>query len=154
MGPSGQVSVLAAKGTVGFAAHGKEVTVTAGTESTAAPGSGPDDPEPIPEQLLLSVIWPELDRPESVAQAALTGQVAGQVTGRVRPSSRVKVNGVETAVQADGRFAARVPVAVGENRLDVEAQDILGRKKTVSKVVKRPAPAPALETSPEDLWKR
>jgi hypothetical protein len=144
LAPSGRVSVAAARGQVGFSAQDKEVTVTAGTESTAAPGHAPGDPEPIPEELLLSVIWPELDRPEGIVPVA----------GKVRPSSRVKVNGAEALVRPDGTFSLPVPVTVGPNHVDVQAEDIMGRKKTVTRVVRRSAPAPSLESTGEELWKR
>jgi glucodextranase-like protein len=144
LAPSGQVSVAAAKGKVGFAAHGKEVTVGAGNESTAAPGRAPGDPEPIPEELLLSVIWPEIDHPEDSIPIA----------GKVRPSSRVRINGAEARVRPDGAFAVPLPVQIGPNRVDVQAEDIVGRKRTVTKVLRRPAPAPSLESTGEDLWKR
>jgi hypothetical protein len=141
---SGQVSVAAAKGDVRFAAQGKEVALRAGTESTALPGRAPGDPEPIPEDLLLSVIWPELEHSESDAE----------VSGKVRPTSRVKVNGVETPTKTDGSFSSSVPLAVGPNDVEVQAEDILGRKKTLRKVLKRPAPVPTLQHADEDLWKK
>jgi hypothetical protein len=144
LGPGGRVSVAAAKGEVGFAAAGKEVTVAAGSESTAASGRGPDDPEPLPEDLLLSVIWPEIGRPRDHAP----------IGGRVRPSSRVTVNGVETQVGPDGTFSVPVRLGASPNRVEVQAEDIIGRKKIVSKVLRPPPPAPALEPSGEDLWKR
>jgi hypothetical protein len=129
---------------VRFSAQGKEVALTAGTESTALPGRAPGDPEPIPEDLLLSVIWPELEHSEGEAE----------VSGKVRPTSRVKVNGVETPTRADGSFASSVPLAVGPNHVEVQAEDILGHKKTAQKVVKRPPPVPSLEQAQEELWKK
>jgi hypothetical protein len=47
-----------------------------------------------------------------------------------------------------------VPLAVGPNDVEVQAEDILGRKKTVRKVLKRPAPVPTLQHADEDLWKK
>jgi hypothetical protein len=142
LGPGGQVSVAAAKGSIGFAAGGQEITVAGGFESTAAPGHAPGGPEPIPQELLLSVTWPD--------------RIAAQtpVAGKVRPSSRVKVNGVEARVRPDGTFSLPLPLEVGPNAIDVTAEDILGRKKSVGKVLHRPAPAPALEPTNEELWKR
>jgi hypothetical protein len=144
LGESGQVSVAPAKGEVAFAAQGKEVLVIAGHESTAPAGRPPGDPEPIPEELLLSVVWPELDK----------GEARAPIAGKVRPSSRVTVNGVAAPVHGDGSFGVAVPLGVGANAVEVQAEDIAGRKKAVSKVLRRPAPAPTLETSGEDLWKR
>jgi hypothetical protein len=140
--PSGKVNVASSDGSVKFSAKGKEVVVASGNESTAMPEQAPSDPEPIPRQLLLSVIWPDDDR--------LDGQ--GRIKGRAQPSSRVSINGVETEVAADGSFRTQVPLKVGKNYLQVEAEDILGRDKTVDKVVTRAAPAPTLEPSGQEIW--
>jgi hypothetical protein len=142
--PDGSVVVATAKGEVLFAARGKEVNITAGHESTARPGQVPDDPEPIPEELLLSVIWPEIEHAEPKAP----------VTGRVRPSSQVRVNGVAAEVHSDGRFVSSVPLNVGPNKVEVQAEDVLGHKKVVNRVIRRPAPSPVLEPTDEELWKR
>jgi hypothetical protein len=142
--PSGAVSVAAAKGQVRFSASGKEVGITAGNESTAPPGGTPSDPAPIPEELLLSVIWPELDSPEARPSLA----------GKVRPSTRVKVNGEDAPIHPDGSFSLPLAVPVGSHKVDVEAQDIVGRKKTVSRLLHRPPPTPSLESSGEELWKK
>jgi hypothetical protein len=64
------------------------------------------------------------------------------------------VNGVEASVHADGRFAASVPLGVGQNRVEVQAEDILGHKKEVNKTIRRPPPSPTLEPTDEELWKR
>jgi hypothetical protein len=141
--PSGKVSVTAAEGAARFEAHGKQVLVRKGNESTAFPGAVPSDPEPIPEQLLLSVIWPEDDKAEAVSR----------IRGRASPSSRVRVNGEETPVAPDGTFLARVQVSEPKTRVHVEAEDIAGRQKAVYKVL-RPAPrAPSLQPSGDELWK-
>jgi hypothetical protein len=138
------VVVGTVKGEVLFAAKGKQVSVRAGQESTARPDEEPSEPETIPEELLLSVMWPELEHSEAQTQ----------VQGKVRPSSRVRVNGVEAQVRADGRFVSSVPLGVGPNKVEVEAQDILGHKKAVSKTVRRSPPSPTLEPTDEELWKR
>jgi hypothetical protein len=66
----------------------------------------------------------------------------------------VIVNGVEAPVDDDGNFRAQVPIAVGPNRVEVRAEDISGRKRSVEKTLKRPPPAPTLQQANEDLWKR
>jgi len=141
---AGVVTVGTAKGEVRFAAKGKEVAVRAGQESTALPDEEPSEPESIPEELLLSVMWPEIEH----------AQPQAQIAGKTRPSSRVKVNGVEAPVHPDGRFSASVPLSVGQNRVEVEAQNILGKKKAVNKTIRRPPPSPTLEHTDEELWKR
>jgi hypothetical protein len=144
MGPNGRVSVAAATGAVRFAARGREVQVGAGMESTAPPGGQPADPEPIPDELLLSVVWPELDGATPVTQ----------VSGKVRPSSRVKVNGIDAETGPDGRFTADVPLAVGKNRITVDAEGITGQKKNATREVTRTARPPTLKASDEPLWKQ
>ena len=139
--PSGKVNVASSEGSVRFSAQDKEVVVASGSESTAMPDEAPSEPEPIPRQLLLSVIWPDDDRLDS----------QGAIKGRAQPSSRVSVNGVDTEVGADGNFHAQVPLKVGKNYIQVEAEDILGRNKAVDKVVTRAAPAPSLEPTEQEI---
>jgi uncharacterized protein (UPF0548 family) len=140
--PSGKVSVATYEGAARFESHGKQVLVGKGNESTAFPGAGPSDPEPIPKEILLSVIWPEDDKAESVSK----------IRGRASPSSRVRVNGEETPVAPDGNFLARVPVSDTPTRVRVEAEDTTGRQKAVDKVLRRPPHAPWLQTKDEPLW--
>jgi len=141
--PGGKVSVTAAEGAARFEAQGKEVVVRKGNESTAFPGAAPSDPEPIPEQILLSVIWPEDDKADGVSR----------IRGRASPSSRVRVNGEETPVAPDGSFLARVRVSEPQTRVHVEAEDSVGRQKTVDKVLRLPPRAPSLQPSGDGLWK-
>jgi hypothetical protein len=140
--PTGKVNVASTEGSARFAAKGKDVVVASGTESTAMPDQAPSDPEPIPQELLLSVIWPDDDRLDNHAR----------IKGRAQPSSRINVNGVETEVEGDGTFRAVVPLKVGKNHVQVDAEDILGRSKTVDKTVTRAAAAPTLEPIGQELW--
>jgi predicted secreted protein len=140
--PSGKVNVATSEGSARFAAKGKEVIVSGGNVSTAMPDEAPSDPEPIPQELLLSVIWPDDDRLDGHAR----------LKGRAQPSSQIKVNGTETEVGADGTFRAVVPLKVGRNRVQVDAEDVLGRSKTLDKEVTRAGPAPRLEPTEQELW--
>jgi hypothetical protein len=142
LSPSGKVNVATSEGAARFSGKGKEVIVPGGSASSAMPNEAPTDPEPIPQEILLSVIWPEDDR--VVAQA--------KIKGKAQPSSRVNVNGVETEVGADGAFRASVPLKIGKNRVQVDAEDILGRTKSVDKEVVRAATPPTLEPSDQELW--
>ena len=144
--PAGHVSVAVLKGAALFDARGQQVRVTAGTESIAPPGRAPSEPAPIPEEILLSVFWPSDEEPNLAERT--------QIRGQVRPSSRVKVNGADAPISADGKFSASVPLVVGANRVQVDARDITGRKKSVSRVVRRTAKAPALEPADEEIWKK
>jgi hypothetical protein len=140
--PSGKVNVATSEGAARFSGKGTDVVVPAGSVSTALPDQAPAEPEPIPEQLLLSVIWPEDDR--------LVNQA--KVKGKAQPSSRVNINGVETDVGPDGTFQTTIPLKIGKNHVQVEAEDIAGRGKTVDKIVTRPAPVPTLKSSDQELW--
>ncbi len=142
MSPTGKVSVATSEGAARFSGSSKEVIVPGGSVSTALPDQAPGDPETIPEQLLLSVIWPEDDRVGSHAK----------VKGKAQPSSTVNVNGVETEVGPDGTFQSTIPLKIGPNRVQVDAQDIVGHSKIVDKIVTRPAPPPPLEASDQELW--
>lgn len=140
--PSGKVNVASSEGSARFSAKGKDVVVSSGTTSTAMPDQAPSDPEPIPQELLLSVIWPDDDRLDAHAR----------IKGHAQASSRVNVNGVETEVGADGSFRAVVPLKIGKNRIQVDAEDVFGRNKTVDKTVVRAAPSPTLEPTTQELW--
>jgi hypothetical protein len=140
---SGRVSVAATQGTARFAARGKEVAVTQGTESHSEPGGVPAEPERIPEDVLLSVVWPEGERHAATAP----------VEGEVQPSSLVTVNGVPVPVSPDGRFVASVPLRDGANELEVETEDLSGRRKTSSTtLVRQAARPPKLKALPAKLW--
>jgi hypothetical protein len=140
--PSGQVSVATTEGAARFESQGKHVLVRKGMESSAAPGAAPGTPEPIPEQLLLSVIWPEEETSDGTAK----------VKGHASPSSRVWVNRQEVPVGPDGDFLAPVPAAGSKNPIRVDAQDITGRQKSVSRVIRRAPGEPHLEVSGDELW--
>ena len=142
LSPSGKVNVATSEGSARFAAKGKEVLVPGGTASVAMPGQAPSDPEPIPQEILLSVIWPEDDRVDNQAR----------IKGKAQPSSKINVNGVETEVGQDGLFRANVPLRVGKNHVQIDAEDILGRTKSVDRMVTRTAPAPTLVPSNQELW--
>jgi hypothetical protein len=146
LGAEGQVSVAATAGAVRFAGAGREVRLPAGNESLAPAAGPPGEPAPIPAELFLSVTWPE--------RRAREGQAPAQVTGQASPSTRVRVNGAPTGVGVDGRFRATVPLTIGANELSVEAEDITGRKKRATTVIRRAPPAPKLERADEGLWTR
>lgn len=141
----GRVNVAVSKGAVRFAGRGRAVRVPSGSESTAPPQAPPSDPVRLPEELLLSVIWPEV--PAGAPRAQLKGKVSS-------PSTRVRVNGATIDVGEDGSFAAAVPVGVGTNPVEVDAEDVLGRRKSERGVLRRPAPVPVLEAKPEELWQQ
>jgi hypothetical protein len=141
---SGRVSVAVTDGSARFASGGREVTLGAGTESRSERGGVPAEPERIPEEVLLSVVWPEAERHGARAMVA----------GNVRPSSSVMVNGAPVVVSADGRFKAIVPMREGANQLEVEAEDLTGRRRTSATTLERPpARRPDLTPVPGPLWR-
>jgi hypothetical protein len=142
----GQVSVAALKGTARFAAAGKTVVLPAGTE-TRSPRAGapPEDPERIPEEVFMQVVWPEGERHGDKAAIA----------GRVRPASLVTINGAAALVDAEGKFAATVPLREGSNRIAVKAEDLAGREReSAATLVRRPTRPPKLAPEPGELWKK
>jgi hypothetical protein len=141
----GQVSVATLKGKARFASAGKTVIVPEGTETRSArAGAPPEDPEKIPEEVLLQVVWPENDHRAQTAQ----------IEGHVGPASLVTINGAEAAVGADGRFAATVPLREGGNRVSVEAEDLAGRRRTAeATLLRRATRPPRLAPEPGQLWK-
>jgi hypothetical protein len=141
---TGKVAVAATQGSVRFAAGGKEITVPQGTESRAQPDAGPADPEKIPEDVLLSVVWPDAER--HAAHVPVKGQVG--------PSSVVTVNGAKVDVSADGKFTTSVALRPGSNAVNVETEDITGRKKNSSATLVRQPPRPKLEAETTELWAR
>jgi len=145
----GRVSVAAIEGSARFTAAGKSVELAPGTVSASQAGAPPDDPETIPEDVFLNVVWPSVDRNTERAE----------IKGRATPSSIVTVrapSGLETAtVGADGQFSVTVPIGSGKTPVEVEAEDLTGRTRQAGNTLtKRAPPPPALTPEATDLWKR
>jgi hypothetical protein len=141
---SGRVSVAVTDGSARFASGGREVILGPGTESRSERGGVPAEPERIPEEVLLSVVWPEAEQHG--------GRAA--VTGSAQPSSVVTLNGTPVVVAADGRFRSYVPLREGSNQIRVDAEDLMGRRKATSTTLQRlPARRPDLTPIPGPLWK-
>jgi hypothetical protein len=81
---------------------------------------------PVPEELLLAVDWPS----EARTRAEKT-----VVSGRTQPGARVTLEGsfgVRTVMaNADGRFVAELPLAEGDNPIEVSATDPVGKAATI-----------------------
>jgi hypothetical protein len=141
----GLVSVATLKGSARFAAAGKTVVVTEGTETRSQAGAPPSDPEKIPEDVLLQVVWPEGERHGEAAT----------VEGRVGAASLVTINGAGATVGADGRFSARVPLREGGNRIAIQAEDLAGRHRDATRTLtRRSTRPPKLAPEPTELWKK
>ncbi len=142
----GRVSVASLAGKAKFTAGGKSLTLPQGTQSTSAGGAAPSDPERIPEEVLLEVVWPAAEQRHAAADT--------EVKGRAAPSSSVTVNGTRTEVGTDGQFTATVPLRTGKNALEVKVEDLGGRTRQASATLLRRGPPPALTPEATDLWKK
>ena len=142
----GRVSVASLAGKAKFTAGGKSLTLPQGTQSTSAAGAAPSDPERIPEEVLLEVVWPAAEQRHAAADT--------EVKGRAAPSSSVTVNGTPTEVGTDGQFTATVPLHSGKNAVDVKVEDLGGRTRQASATLLRRGPPPTLRPEATDLWKK
>ena len=142
----GRVSVASLAGKAKFTAGGKSLTLPEGSQSTSAAGAQPSDPERIPEEVLLQVVWPAAEQRHAAAET--------EVKGRAAPSSTVTVNGARTEVGGDGQFTATVPLRSGKNAVDVRVEDLSGRTRQASATLLRRGAPPALTPEATDLWKK
>jgi hypothetical protein len=141
----GRVSVAALEGKTRFAAAGKSVALDPGTTSSSVNGGPPEDPERIPEEVLLNVVWPSAEHHGAEAEVA----------GRTAASSTLSINGAPASVGADGRFSAKVPLREGKNVVQVDVEDLSGRtRRDEATLVRRTAHPPKLTPEAADLWKK
>jgi hypothetical protein len=141
----GRVSVAALEGKARFSAAGKTVALEPGTTSSSSNGGPPEDPERIPEEVLLNVVWPSAEHHGAEAEVA----------GRTAPSSTISINGAPASVGTDGRFSAKVPLREGKNVMHVDAEDLTGRtRRDEATLVRRTAHPPKLTPEAADLWKK
>lgn len=99
----------------------------------------------VPEAVLLDIEWPE---------AVRTRATTTLVTGTTAPGARVRIllsSGERVEVSADARGAFRaesIPLAEGENEVQVEVEDVLGRTTEVrGKLETRDTLGPRIGTS-------
>jgi Glucodextranase, domain B/FecR protein len=144
-GENGRVSVASTSGRTRFASGGKTVTLAEGTETRAEENQAPDDPEKIPEEVLLTVVWPSGERHgEDVA-----------IRGKASATSLVTINGDPVAVGVDGGFMAKVPLQEGDNPIQVQAESLTGRTRADKKTLLRPTTRPPkLAPGHGPLWKQ
>ena len=145
--PQGRVSVATLSGTARFAAGGKVIALSPGTQSSSEAGAPPADPERIPEEIFLEVVWPAGEQRHAIDHT--------EIHGRAAPSSVVTVNGSPAAVGADGQFTTSLPLREGKNAVAVEVEDLSGRsRQAATTVVRRGPPPPALTPETTELWKK
>jgi hypothetical protein len=142
----GRVSVASLAGKAKFTAGGKSLTLPQGTQSASAAGAAPSDPERIPEEVLLEVVWPAAEQRHATSDT--------EVKGRASPASSVTVNGTHAQVAADGQFTATVPLRTGKNTVEVKVEDLGGRTRQASATLLRRGPPPTLRPEATDLWKK
>lgn len=99
--------------------------ISAGEQATVAP-DGSARVQPIPEELLLAVAWPEQHR---------TRDPMTRIAGETAPGARVRIDGGSRVVQVtagtDGRFEAEVELVAGKSAVRVESVDQLGNTNAV-----------------------
>lgn len=141
---AGMVAVASETASVALRAREESVTVAAGEQSVVLPGGTPSDPEAIPEQVFLSIAWPE---------QRLTRDRQLRVRGTVSPGTEVRVDGRRAAVDRAGGFEASLILDAGPNELDVTARDPSGRTRTERSpaIVLKNRP-PRLEPVGGGLW--
>jgi hypothetical protein len=144
----GRVSVAALAGNARFTAAGKSVTVAEGMTTSAPVGAPPQDPERIPAEVLLNVVWPTPDRHDAEAEIAGRAAPASTITVRSGDTSKVAATG------PDGRFKVVMPLRPGKTPVEIEAEDLAGRTRQVSTTLSRRGPPPSLKPESTDLWKR
>ncbi|MCY1022164.1 FecR domain-containing protein [Pyxidicoccus sp. MSG2] len=148
----GTVAVGTREGEVTLLGQGKVVIVRAGQQAVIRPGQAPSEPATVPSSLLLKVDWP-VERTRRERELLVRGQTV--------PGSRVEVDGVTVAPDAQGHFERKVVLREGRNTVDVRAVGV-GAVGGVDGGVKRieqrdkqdvvvDTTPPPLKTDP-DIW--
>jgi hypothetical protein len=119
-------------------APGGEVAVSRGEaratlekgEIASIPASGEVAKQKLPATVELTVEPPKQEDKVAV------------ISGHVSPGTRVRVGDLTADVDGSGRFSARYPLGIGENKLSVKATDVVGREKVVALAAMTVAPPP------------
>ena len=138
----GAAFVASEAGPVKVVGGGGEVTLGARSQTVVEPGARPRDPYPVPDEVFVSVKGPEREQ-----RGART-----IVRGVTEPGTTVLVNGVPTQVAADGTFAAPVTLRDGKNPIEVRAEDVAGRERTLRDTVNARTTGPPLEADPSRMY--
>lgn len=143
----GGLGVLALSGEVGVTGVEGANHLGQGNQLVSVPGA-PAALSPVSSSLLLQVDWPA---------SGPVRQDRVVIEGRTGPYARVNVaNGrdsVGARADAQGVFQVDVPLAEGQNPLEVRATDMMGLEGSASGAVQRDTSAPAA-TSASVLWRR
>jgi hypothetical protein len=90
---------------------------------------------PVPDALLLNVVWPEARR----------GRLRSmEVSGKTEPGATVSGGGVTTRAGPDGGFRMVVPLEEGQNPVDLKVVNALGQSTTVRETFWRDTTPPSV----------
>lgn len=132
----GVLAVEASRGQAALEGFGLAGPLEAG-QQVVVTADGAERLGPVPSSLLLAVQWPE---------QALTREGAVRVQGRTSPGARVQVLGGASAVAGpDGVFELEILLAEGENQVEVEARDPMGRVSRTRWTMRRDSTGPTGE---------
>jgi hypothetical protein len=134
----GTLAVVNTRGELAVTGVEGTARLSEGQRLVAAPG-GVGLVAPASEDLLLQVAWPAATR---------VRETATEVHGHTEPGATVRVGHpgawMETKADVKGEFSARVPLAEGDNEIQVEATSVLGNATRVTQMVERDTLAPAV----------
>ncbi|NMO14076.1 hypothetical protein HPC49_07595 [Pyxidicoccus fallax] len=139
----GTVAVGTREGEVTLLGQGKVVIVRAGQQSVIRPGQAPSEPAAVPSSLLLKVDWPA-ERTRRERELVVRGQT--------EPGSRVEVDGVAIAPDAQGNFERKVKLREGRNTVDVRAIGVARIEQRERQDVVVDTTPPPLKTDTQDIW--
>jgi hypothetical protein len=122
---SGPLVVASRDARVVVSAQGRKETIEGGEQTSVTPGEPPTKAAPVPPSLFLKL----------AQNARRIRQTKATVEGQTTPSAVVSVGGVYTTADAAGRFTVEVPLQEGENAIDVNVEDVMGRRDTAAQEV-------------------
>ena len=95
----------------------------------------------------IAVYNPSVSRGLKIVEKNKTISVTGKVTDE-SGIYEVIINGTEVQVDADGNFNSNVPLAIGDNKLQISATDVKMNKSNYQFTVNRPAAAKVEQNEP------
>lgn len=142
----GKLRAAALRGEATVTAAGQTVRLQPGFFSVVARGEKPSAPTQAPRTLLLKVKWPDVQA---------TAKRRQKISGIAAPGARVRVGDTELWADEQGRFQTVIDLREGQNRIRVQAVDIMGRTRDDASPpieLDTSLPAPTIETNP-DMWR-
>jgi len=141
----GGLSTMAQRGQISVSGLGGTQTLKAGL-AAHSDSQNRLAIEPVTENLLLDVEWPE---------EARTRLAEVEVAGQTDPYATVTVGTGPEAVRVrsdrDGRFRATVKLREGENEVTLKVRDVAGREAIKVQKVRRDSTAPVIQAA-EVVW--